>query len=291
MKKLLCGLTLCFAMIIGISGVNAEEKYLMIDYDSIGEQEATDENVHTIELGKTLTMKADFVSAVSKEEKDKGNVTPIENNVRANWESSNTKVATVDSNGKVTIKTFGKFKITGSYTSEGITYKDEIDFEAYKKEIRFEIGYCLKEEKEDNSCGSSANDIYAVGDKLQFTASLTEYINGNTDTGTVVKDNIKAAWKSSDVKVATVDSNGIVTFKTVGKVTITATYNYEGKEYTESIDLEAKDELVEKDNEDNTIVGKQTKSNPPTGIGHIAMFLVIGSIIGGSTIYIKRFSA
>ena len=290
MRKFLYGLVFCFVMLIGISGVNAEEYFLDI-YDSSGSEIGiTDQNVYDVKVSDKLIMKADLVSAASKQEKDAGNVTVIEKGVNATWTSSDTNVATIDNNGKITIKKYGKFKITGSYTKDGATYKEEMNFEAYSEEIRFEIGIIGVDEG-NGEYSMPLNNKYSVGEKLKLTAGLTEYTNGNTESGKVIKDNVNATWTSSNTKVATVDSKGIVIFKGKGKTKITATYTYEGKTYTDTAEFEAYDEeLVEKNTKEENvpkIKGKQTSVNPATGITSIAL-LVIGTLIGGSVLYIKK---
>jgi hypothetical protein len=68
-----------------------------------------------------------------------------------------------------------------------------------------------KDNAEDNNTEDNPKEI-TVGDILQLTAVT----NPSTITDTI-------EWKSSDDSIATVDSTGLVTGKTAGEVTITAT--------------------------------------------------------------------
>ena len=124
-------------------------------------------------------------------------------NKTVTWESSNTSVATVNSNGLVTAHLPGTATITAT-TTDGTN-------------LSATCSLLVKQ-----------NIIYATSVSLnKSSATLTE---GNTLqlTATVLPTNATdrtVTWKSSNTSVATVNSNGLVTAIIPGTATITATTN------------------------------------------------------------------
>ena len=114
-------------------------------------------------------------------------------NKNITWSSSNTSIATVDSNGKVTAKGSGTAIITARAVN-GVKAQCTVVVNG---------GVAIKLNK-------TTMDLY-VGNSEILIPSVT---NGS-------KNNIK--WTSSNTSVATVDSNGKVTGKKAGTVNITAT--------------------------------------------------------------------
>jgi beta-glucosidase len=107
----------------------------------------------------------------------------------ATYKSSNTKVATVDKNGKVTAKAAGTATITATVDGKSATYKVTV------------------------------NDVTA-----SFETTEKSVVLGKTYTQAVTTNSKSTvAYKSSNTKVATVDKNGKVTAKAAGTATITAT--------------------------------------------------------------------
>lgn len=113
------------------------------------------------------------------------------------WTSSNGTVATVDQNGKVTAKSVGTAKIKA--TADGVTAECTITVE--EKVIPVESITLNKIEAE----------IF-VGAEEKLTATVLPEDATNKDV----------TWTSSDTTIATVDSNGKVTAKSVGTAIITA---------------------------------------------------------------------
>ena len=113
------------------------------------------------------------------------------------WTSSNGTVATVDQNGKVTAKSVGTAKIKA--TADGVTAECTITVE--EKVIAVDSITLNKIEAE----------IF-VGAEEKLTATVLPEDATNKDV----------TWTSSDTTIATVDSNGKVTAKSVGTAIITA---------------------------------------------------------------------
>lgn len=105
---------------------------------------------------------------------------------KVKWKSTNKKVITVNSQGKVTAKGAGTAYITAK--SGGKTYKCKITVEA----------------------PSISKSKVTINKGIEYQLTIN-----NTSK--------KISWKSSNTKIATVNKNGIVTPKKKGSATITAT--------------------------------------------------------------------
>ncbi len=125
------------------------------------------------------------------------------------WTSSNTKVATVDKNGKVTAVGAGTATITATSAVKGVKEKT-CSVTVNKKEIHLK-----------NISLSKTSLSMTEGDSSTLTVS---YDPSNTT------DSKAITWTSSNLKVATVDKNGKVTAVGAGTATITATSAVKGVE-------------------------------------------------------------
>lgn len=115
------------------------------------------------------------------------------------WESSNPKVASVDGKGVIKAKKAGKARITVS-TVNGI--RKDINVQVVNKKITV-AKITLSQKKA----------TVKKGRKLKLRATIAP----------VNAANKKLTWKSSNPKVASVNSKGVVTAKKPGKVKITCT--------------------------------------------------------------------
>ena len=138
-----------------------------------------------IEKTKTLTLKA-TVSPSTFTDKS------------VTWESSNTKVATVSSSGKVTGVKAGTATITCTSTATGASATCQVT-----------VGYVKLDKTEA-----------AIKKGTTMTLTATVYPSSLTDK--------KVTWKSSDTEVATVTSSGKVKGVKYGTATITCTSNATG---------------------------------------------------------------
>ncbi len=120
-------------------------------------------------------------------------------NKKVTWSSSNTKVATVSSTGKVTAVGSGTAVITCKTAS-------------MKRTASCTVTVLKKTEVESMKLNKSSAIIY-VGNSTTLTSQVLP-------SNATFKD---VKWSTSDKKVAKVDSNGKVTAVSKGKVTITCT--------------------------------------------------------------------
>ena len=191
------------------------------------------------------------------------------------WSSSNKKIATVSSKGKVTAKKKGTVTITAKVGSK--KYKCKITVEApsiSKKTYTMKKGKTvtlkIKGTTQKISWSSSDKKVATVNSKGKVTAkkngsvtitakvgkskykckitvgnvvkiSETEHaINvGENFTLKITGTSEKITWSSSDASIATVDKNGKVTAKKEGTATITATIGktkYTCTVYVEDLD-------------------------------------------------------
>ncbi|MGN0807409.1 MAG: Ig-like domain-containing protein [Candidatus Coproplasma sp.] len=117
------------------------------------------------------------------------------------WSTSNSSVATVDANGKVTAIGTGSVTITA--TADDASSVKATCAITVKAEIVKVTGIAL----------NYSNENLNVGDTLQLTATVTP---DNADDTSV-------SWSTSNSSIATVSASGFVTVVGEGTVTITAT--------------------------------------------------------------------
>ncbi|WP_160691624.1 Ig-like domain-containing protein [Clostridium sp. C2-6-12] len=134
------------------------------------------------------------------------------NNKNVTWSSSNSSVATVSSTGVVTAKTDGSITIIATATDgSGIVGTKTITVS----------GQTTTTTPVNNDIKVTNVTVMGNGniDVKDGTITLTAYISPINAT------NNSVTWSSSDPSIANVDNRGIVTAKSNGSVTITATAN------------------------------------------------------------------
>ena len=114
-------------------------------------------------------------------------------NKKCTWRSSNTSVATVDSNGKVTAKQVGTATITVK-TANGKTASCNVTVQAVPTSVSLN----------KTSLTLDVSKSYTLTKTVSPSNAVTSY-----------------TWSSSNTRVATVDGNGKVTAKKAGTATIT----------------------------------------------------------------------
>ena len=120
------------------------------------------------------------------------------------WSSSDTSIATVDADGKVTAKAVGTVTITAT-ANNGKTGSATVTVTRPEDPVIEVTSVTV----------TPTNTELTIGSTAHLTATVAP---ANATVKTII-------WSSSNTAVAAVDANGNVTAKTVGTVTITATAN------------------------------------------------------------------
>lgn len=170
------------------------------------------------------------------------------------WKSSNTSVATVDKNGKVTAKKCGTTTITCS-----VVNRMNAKASATCKVVVYDGSISLS---------SSNVSLNALKNEAKQLECSIKYLDIKT------KD---ISWSSSNAKIATVDKNGKVTAKGVGNVTITAKNKATGHTATCKVAVYEEKILGVKAKE-------QTKSNTCSGAASLAVMKYVGSSFKGTDV-------
>lgn len=147
--------------------------------------------VNSISIPSTLTLKLGETYTFDPIISQTGATTTL------TWSSSNTSVLTVSSTGKITTKGIGTANVKCTATN-GVSATCQVTVTPIMV-----TGISLNKTSANVNCGST----------LQLTATVTPSNATNKNVN----------WKSSNTNVATVNSSGLVTAKTPGQCTITAT--------------------------------------------------------------------
>lgn len=113
------------------------------------------------------------------------------------WSSDDTATASVDANGLITAKAAGKTYINVKTVDGGLSAR---------------MALSISNPKATGVILNITKATVKVGKKLTLTAKIAP---SNAETSTI-------AWSSSNSKIASVNSKGVVTMRKTGKVTITA---------------------------------------------------------------------
>jgi uncharacterized protein YjdB len=140
---------------------------------------------------------------------------------RIDWGSSNDNVATVDENGQVTAVAAGNATITAEAINVATDRNGTVtESTVYAAECGVTVTNpssdkpTTQQPKASIKLNVSAATLYHKGSKSKTTL-----------TATVTGADKNVVWTSSNTKVATVNGNGVVTAKSKGTATITATAN------------------------------------------------------------------
>lgn len=124
---------------------------------------------------------------------------------KVTWSSSAPKICTVNKKGVVKAKSAGKAVIRARFGKKKLTCKMTI-----KKKLKTPVTSVTVY---SNLPSSSASAPLIVGNTLQLTANCLPYTASDKTV----------YWNTSDLEIATVDNNGLVTARKPGQVTIYAT--------------------------------------------------------------------
>ena len=171
--------------IYGYGGTEAEACALRNDFNFVQLQVvptsvALNKTTLTLDIGKTSNLRATVYPSNAS-------------NKKCTWSSSNTRVATVDSNGKVTAKQVGTATITVK-TANGKTASCNVTVQAVPTSVSLN----------KTSLTLDVSKSYTLTKTVSPSNAVTSY-----------------TWSSSNTRVATVDGNGKVTAKKAGTATIT----------------------------------------------------------------------
>lgn len=182
MKKLVLILIICLLMIIPINNnqTKIKENLVVVETGTIH----LNQTKMTLGINYSSLLKATASSNISSS--------------KIIWSSDDTKIATVDANGKVTGKSTGTTYITASIGNN----KSICTITVIENYIAV------------NKVSLNKNSLsLVVGNEEILTASLSPENASNKST----------LWSSSNPEVATVDNNGKITAKSLGTTYITAT--------------------------------------------------------------------
>ena len=140
------------------------------------------------------------------------------------WSSSDTSIATVDADGKVTAKAVGTVTITAT-ANNGKTGSATVTVTRPEDPVIEVTSVTV----------TPTNTELTIGSTAHLTATVAP---ANATVKTII-------WSSSNTAVAAVDANGNVTAKTVGTVTITATANNSKSGYATVTVKEKEPEIVD----------------------------------------------
>ena len=128
------------------------------------------------------------------------------------WSTSNKSVATVSTNGWVKMVKAGTTTITAQFTYKGVTYKKTCKVTVKTPSVKL----------------NKTTASITKGKSVTLKATLTP------SSGGTVK------WTSSNKKIATVTSKGVVKGIKKGTATITCTYTYRNKTYKKTCKVTVK---------------------------------------------------
>lgn len=191
----------------------------------------------TLEVGKTKTL----TPVYEPENAD---------NIKFTWKTTSSSIVSVDEKGKIKGLKAGTATITATTT----------DGSSKRASIEIVVGDGATSKFTDTGISlSQAGDVYIYDDWLQLYPGSAERVEILSASNDKVVKNAEFKWKSDDTKVATVDAYGVVTAKSKGSATITAT----GGGYTLTCDIDVStDKITAKgislDKKSLVVIRKQT---------------------------------
>lgn len=243
---------------------------------SVGDKLNFDTEINVVEVGKTLQLYALTAHGNEMHLPDipdsTGWFVDEINLSEVTWSSSDTSIATIDNQGKLTGLKEGRVTITALNNDSAGPEETQVtgEFEIIKSSDT--TNYTLKISSNNNT---SLPESMNVNDKLQLKAIL-DSDNESTPSEDVTSD---VTWTSSDEKIVKVNNNGLLTAIGKGSATITATYKNGDETLTAIYSVKVNASSITPVNpgkkDDSTVA--PSKTLPNTGIG--ITIALIGSII------------
>lgn len=243
---------------------------------SVGDKLNFDTEINVVEVGKTLQLYALTAHGNEMHLPDipdsTGWFVDEINLSEVTWSSSDTSIATIDNQGKLTGLKEGRVTITALNNDSAGPEETQVtgEFEIIKSSDT--TNYSLNISSNNNT---SLPESMNVNDKLQLKAIL-DSDNESTPSEDVTSD---VTWTSSDEKIVKVDNNGLLTAIGKGSATITATYKNGDETLTAIYSVKVNASSITPVNpgkkDDSTVA--PSKTLPNTGIG--ITIALIGSII------------
>lgn len=188
-----------------------------------------------IEVEKMSIAAKDFTLNIGSSKKIGVSITPSNaTNQKIIWNSSDSNIATIDQNGRITGVSEGRTSITAQTVDEEITSTITV---TVKKVANF----------------VNETDLQISSNKVVIDVGGTSYIKTTISPSNAT--NKKVTWKSNNINVATV-KDGMITGKSAGMTTIVVTTNNKG--ISRTINVEVKNVEVKSINlsESNISIGK-----------------------------------
>ncbi|MFV8433676.1 Ig-like domain-containing protein [Vibrio owensii] len=182
----------------------------------------------------------------------------VTNEDTVSWRSSDSRFATVDTNGVAKGESVGFATITASILADGKTFTADAALEVTDAVIKSLVV-------------TPASKTTPVGLTRQFVA--TAYFSDDTSLDVTNEDTV--SWRSSDSQFATVDTNGVAKGESVGFATITASMSVDGETFSADAALEVTDAVIE------SLVVSSDSNEVPAGL--TVAFTVTAYLSDGSS--------
>ena len=198
-----------------VSAISVGSSIITVTTEDGGKKATCSVYVNPIPVTGVSLNKTSMTLLIGGTEKLTATVSPSNaTNKNVTWSSSNTDVATVDSNGNLSAISVGTAIITVKTEDGGKTA----------------------------TCSVTVNPIAVTSVSLDQTSLTMTVGDTQTLTATVSPSNAtdkSVSWSSNNTSVATVSFSGVVTAKAAGSATITVTTNDGGKKATCSVTVKA----------------------------------------------------
>ncbi len=143
------------------------------------------------------------------------------------WRSSDTAIASVNTDGLATGLSVGEVRISAALDDDGTPVEGDAELSVLAPPVTIEDIRVTPE-----------NETILLGDTLQYTATAL------LSDGSAVDVTDASGWESSDTSIASVNGSGLATGLSAGEVTVTANLKVEGTVYSGSTSLTVEEPLT-----------------------------------------------